>query len=406
MPQTPTPLDPDQLDPPQQAHSDRSSHPYAGPNPGSPWEPHPNSLVPPPTRSHIPSDPAPPSLPAEAAEPESFYQRNAPLSFIPHNADGTASNASVVLRSGRYGDLSEHDLVRLLDSIEDERARSRFRESLYIAVFAWLALAALIIWGPHYLWHAPVLRSPIDVMKEHELTVLNAPVLPHPRPVAPPPDDRRPHEPHRASEPRPRATAPEPTTPQPTPAPTPTPVQPAPTVAPPTHAIAPAPIVDAPTPQPSARRAPFNAASPSDNLPGLASGSHENGPIVARGRGRGGAPLGTGVEILSPNPDNVDFDPYLRRLLHQIYDQWLPLIPEEVQPPLSKTGSTLIRFRILPDGKIGGMWLDGSTHDDAINRAAWGSIVGVGQFEPLPHNYHQPSLELRIDFEIKHPGEE
>lgn len=127
--------------------------------------------------------------------------------------------------------------------------------------------------------------------------------------------------------------------------------------------------------------------------------------MVARGTGRG-APVGTGVEVLSPNPDNVNLDPYLRRMLRQIYDAWIPLIPEEVQPPLNKTGSTLIRFRILPDGHIGGMWLDGSTHDDAINKAAWGSITSVGQFEPLPSRYHQPNLELRIDFEILRAGEQ
>ncbi|MES2390638.1 MAG: energy transducer TonB [Acidobacteriota bacterium] len=340
--------------------------------------------------------------PLNTAEPT--RARNAPLSFIPHNTDGTANNQPVLIRTGRYGELSEHELIHLLDSIEDERARSRFRESLYIATFVWMVLAALIIWGPHYLWHAPVLKSPVDMFKERELTILNAPVIPHPRPVAPPPVDRRTLEHLRSMEPAPAPApvAPTPSTPEPSPAPIAS--TPAPTVAPPTRpSVAPAPIIDAPTPQPSANRGTFSATQP--NNTGLAPTVHESLPMAIRGRGRG-APLGTGVEILSPNPDNVDFDPYLRRLIRQVYDQWIPLIPEEVQPPLSKTGSTLIRFRIMPDGKIGGIWLDGSTHDDAINRAAWGSIVGVGQFEPLPHNYHQPNLELRIDFEIKHPGED
>ena len=41
---------------------------------------------------------------------------------------------------------------------------------------------------------------------------------------------------------------------------------------------------------------------------------------------------------------------------------WIPLIPEEARPPLNKQGETLIRFTILPDGRISpadGMNLDG-----------------------------------------------
>ena len=34
----------------------------------------------------------------------------------------------------------------------------------------------------------------------------------------------------------------------------------------------------------------------------------------------------------------------------------------------------------------------------AIDRAAWGSITGVGQFPPLPKEVHGPNLELRIHY--------
>jgi TonB family protein len=107
--------------------------------------------------------------------------------------------------------------------------------------------------------------------------------------------------------------------------------------------------------------------------------------------------LNTGVDVLS-DTQGVNFDPYLKKIIREIYNTWLPLIPEEARPPLNKSGETLIRFTILPDGRIGGMVLDGSTHDDAINRAAWGSITGVGQFPPLPSEFHGPNLELRIHY--------
>jgi TonB family protein len=80
----------------------------------------------------------------------------------------------------------------------------------------------------------------------------------------------------------------------------------------------------------------------------------------------------------------------------------VPLIPEETRPPLNKEGETLIRFTINPDGTIAGMNLDASTHDTAINRAAWGSITGVGQFPPLPKEFKGPNLTLRVNFIIAH----
>jgi TonB family protein len=128
---------------------------------------------------------------------------------------------------------------------------------------------------------------------------------------------------------------------------------------------------------------------------------------AARAHGQGGdygsdAPvshggLNTGVEVLSDTM-GVDFGPYLRRILADIKRTWLPLIPEEARPPLNKQGETLIRFTILPDGRIAAMNLDGSSQDTAIDRAAWGGITGVGQFPPLPPNFKGPNLELRIDF--------
>jgi outer membrane biosynthesis protein TonB len=44
------------------------------------------------------------------------------------------------------------------------------------------------------------------------------------------------------------------------------------------------------------------------------------------------------------------------------------------------------------------MNLDGSTQDEAIDRAAWGAIKGNNPFPPLPNQFHGPQLELRIRF--------
>ena len=73
-----------------------------------------------------------------------------------------------------------------------------------------------------------------------------------------------------------------------------------------------------------------------------------------------------------------------------IYNQWIPLIPEETRPTLNKEGWTLVRFTINSNGTVAGMHLDASSRDSAIDRAAWGGITGVGQFPPLPKEFTGP----------------
>ena len=106
-------------------------------------------------------------------------------------ADQAAGRASqpLKLRTRRYGELEEHEIIHLLDSLDDERSRARFRESIYISIIIYLALAWFLFYGPRVLWHQPRYIDPIALMKQHdqELTFLqqhSAPVLkppPHPQ---------------------------------------------------------------------------------------------------------------------------------------------------------------------------------------------------------------------------------
>jgi len=328
----------------------------------------------------------------------------APLTFVPHDPKG--SKPIRTIRTGRYGELEEHELIRLLDTIEDERARGRFRESIYISLFVWMAIAWVVLYGPRYLWHAPPLLNPADVLKQRELVQLNAPRLPHvPAPTAHPTPkptlDNKTLEHLRAMAPPAPAPPPPPTQPIPSNA---APSVPAPVAPSPTATRPAPPIAEAPTPQP--------ATKPNFNVPGSAgdaiqqaiqnSARHPGGGSISTGGSGGPLNMG-GVDILS-DTQGVNFDPYLRRVLRQIYQQWLPLIPEEARPPLSKQGVTQIRFSISPDGNVSAMYLDGSTHDDALNRAAWGSINGQ-QFPPLPKQFTGPSLELRIHFLVNRTTE-
>ncbi len=328
---------------------------------------------------------------------------NATTSVVPHDAAGHVVTAPVRIRTNRYGELEEHELIRLLDTIEDERARGRFRESIYISMFIWLAIAWVAFYGPKYLWHSPQIISPTEALQQQAMVQLNAPRLPHHVPSAPPKIDRGTLDKLRTMESK-RLPAPVAPTQPPPMAMQPTPEVPAPAM--------PLPVAPRPMPRPSASvpDAPLPQAPsrPSFSTPGTASqdmqqamqGSEHaggGGGVGIRGGTGKGAALGQGVDILT-DTQGVNFQPYLQRILREIYEQWIPLIPEEAQPPLNKQGVTLIRFTINADGTIAAMNLDGSTHDDALNRAAWGSITGVGQFPPLPKEFHGPNLELRIHY--------
>ncbi len=325
------------------------------------------------------------------------------------------------VRTGRFGELEEHELIHLIDTLDDDRDRASFRESIYISVIVYIVIGWFLFYGPRVLFHQPRLINPSEVLKQREITNLQLPAdiakaLEHapkakPAPSAKPQIDSKTLEAMRKAAPTPK---PLPATPQPQPSarpatpppvqqaqPTPQPLQqPLQKPAPPVLAT----IPDAPKPNP-------NFGSPSKSAGDTIRQAVEG---AAKNRGGGGAEYGGGVsrspaglggaEILSDTM-GVNFDPYLKKILREIYEVWIPQLPQEAYPPLNKQGVTQLRFIILPDGKIGGIFLEGSTHDDALNRAAWGSITGVGQFPALPAEFHGPNLTLRIHYLVNQKQE-
>jgi TonB family protein len=325
----------------------------------------------------------------------------------------------VKVRTGRFGELEEHELIHLLDALDDERAKARFRESIYISILVYVAIGWFLFYGPRVLFHQPRLISPADVLKDRDkqLTYLDAPKdlskLTPPKSTkvisdkdrvqqtTHPTLDKKTLEQLRAMR---KAGTPAPPAPAPQAQPAPQqPVQQQPPPPPlPQHPPQqPQQLADAPRPaaptrpnfgnqSQSAGDAVRSAAEGAIHDHGTGGDYGDNAPVAHRG-------ANTGVEVLSDTM-GVDFGPYLRRILGDIKRTWIPLIPEEARPPLNKQGETLIRFTILPDGRIAAMNLDGSSQDTAIDRAAWGGITGVGQFPPLPAGFKGPQLELRIDF--------
>lgn len=344
-----------------------------------------------------------------------------PHLVTPPNPD--PAEKPVRMRSAHFGEMEQHELVQLLDSLQDDRSRSQFREAIYISVFFYILLFWFLLYGPRL--HTPQV-APIATHKEDQLTSLTVPAdlrkflnknptppgartEPRPAPKAAPAAPAARPAPAPRPEPRP---APQPRAATPTPAPaappraaTPPPPVTTPSRAPlpaaPTPRAAPSNIPDAPAPS-------RNTGQPNFDTSGTAGDSIAN---AARNASRGGggsgvagppvgkAGLSNGYEILS-DTQGVDFDAYIRRLLAIIRAQWIPLLPEETYPPLSKQGVTLIRFGIAKDGTLLQPHLDGSSRDRAIDLAAWGALQANGRFPPLPSQFTGGELDLRVQFNV------
>jgi TonB family protein len=313
----------------------------------------------------------------------------------------------IKVRTGRFGELEEHELIHLLDSLDDERAKARFRESIYISVIIYLGIVWFLFYGPRVLFHQPQLISPVDVLKEREkqqLTFLDSPKnisRPTPKPNKPHPLDQKTLKQLEAIR---KAQAPAPAPAQPAPAQAAAPTPPAPQPPPPTPPPVQSALIEAPKPAPTRP----NFGNPNQSAGDAVRKAAQDAAHDHSSGGYGSAPtssrqgMGEGYEVLS-DTQGVDFGPYIRRILEDIKRNWIPLIPEEARPPLNKQGETLIRFTINSDGTIAHMALDGSSQDTAIDRACWGGITGVGQFPPLPANFKGPNLELRVDFYTNKP---
>jgi TonB family protein len=310
---------------------------------------------------------------------------------------GNQPREPIRVRTGRFGELEEHELIHLLDSLDDERSRARFRESIYISVIIYLAIAWFLFYGPRVLFHQPQFQDPIALMKQHdkELTFIS----PHPpaikAPAKPVIDSKTMKQLEKAARealPTPQPPSQQPPAPQEeahnTAPPVPQPLAPLP------NAAKPAPSIDAPLPSAPRPNIAQNSQSAHDALREAMRAGRSGADIGSSGSA---GPLQAGAEILS-DTQGVDFTAYMRRLHNDIQRNWDPLIPQEVQAPLLKRGIVGIRFTILPDGQIGDIKLETTSGDVALDKAAWYAITSEGQFPPLPREFHGPKLELRVGF--------
>jgi TonB family protein len=354
-----------------------------------------------------------------------------PITERPPSSKERRSEAVLDGKRARYDSYETHELLQLIDELEDDRRWARLREGIWISIIAHIILFSLISWGPQYLLHMPRVVNPSDVLKNRkDLTYLDLP-----------PDALKQIKPKRSdviSDKDRVAQSKKPTIDKKTlqelqamkkagpPAP-----QPAP---PPQQQVAPAPQVAQQQPQPQQQhptqplqpqqQAQLDAPRPS---PVPARPSFNTGPLsagdairqaakAAAQQGAGGGDFGAnapnahpglkaGAEILSDTM-GVDFGPYMNHIIQETRRTWEPLIPESARPPLLKNGTVAVEFMILPDGSVKQMRLVGPSGDTSLDRGAWGAITG-SNYPPLPKEFKGPYLALRFYFLYNpRPGQE
>jgi outer membrane biosynthesis protein TonB len=324
----------------------------------------------------------------------------------------------------KYGSMETHELLTLVEDLEDDRTRARVREGIWVSVIAHLLLFWFIAYGPQVIFHHPRVINPADILaqrdKDQQFIDLPPDALEH---LKPKPTNRISDKDRVAETPHPtldKKTLAELEAMKPKGPPAPAPQQPAQQQAqasPQPHAQQPGQPQQAkevPVPQPQAPQPQASLETPqAPSKPSFKTGGsigdqiRRDAQAAARGSaGAGdfgaGAPLHHngnlgGMEILSDTM-GVDFGPYMARLKYLIEHTWWPLIPEEAMPPLSKKGLTLVRFKIGPDGTLMEMHLDGGSGTTSLDRAAWGAVKGSQPLPALPKSFKGPYLEIRGGF--------
>jgi hypothetical protein len=305
--------------------------------------------------------------------------------------------------TSRWVDYDTHELLNMISELEDERRWARLREGIWLALLIHILLISAITWIPRYVFHVPPVIDPFDAMKQRkDLTYLDVPpdvlkkfqpkVQVKPVPEKQPRVDKKTLEAlNKPAPPPPPET--EPTTP---------PSQPALTS--PVPKVEPAPQPSE-TPRPQAVPRPdfaMGSANPADQLRDAMRGARSGPGTTQMPGGPGQMPMhpgaGGGVQVLS-DTQGVDFSSWLLRWHRETQRTWDPLIPDEVNPPILKKGVVVIRFKVLPNGRLmeGGMVLEGRSGDTGLDRAAWGALTG-SNYAPLPKEFHGPYLELRAIF--------
>jgi TonB family protein len=359
--------------------------------------------------SEVPTEVNEPKGPAESTPPSGGPSQD---TLVPGSVLGLdtvnereikAAESRLPFKStSRWVDYDTHELLQVISDLEDERRWARLREGVLWAVLAHIVVLFALFLIPKYLLKMRPVVETSSIKDKNAFTYLDTPSLPAPHPVKPLPNkpliDKKTMDEMKRQAPPMQAPAPPPPQQQ---EPEQAKTQPPPPIPPIQQSQQP----EAPRPQAVPARPNFamGSANPADQLKEDMQRAMQNrGSGSSGGQAPGGGlsmhpGAGTGQPDILSDTQGVDFSSWLARWHYVTQMTWDPLIPDEVNPPILKSGVVAIRFKVLPNGQVIDMQLDGRSGDTALDRAAWGAITG-SSYPPLPREFHGPYLELRAYF--------
>lgn len=304
---------------------------------------------------------------------------------------------------------------RLLLEMDEDTLRSRRRESVFLSVIAHLAVIILMLVSPAI---SKSLRHTLGIVDEQrkprqQLTYLAMPPADQILKTKPKTDvlsdkDRLAREAPKLKLPPPAPPAEKQLLAQALPAPPQLPPQGAGEVK------LPAPQQGQPKPPPL-RLEDVGNQQPKLTLPPAATpGRNLEEALRGMARNRGGQAVSEGDAGLPPggfNPRSpaavgdarilsdtmgVDFDPYLRRVVSDIRQNWYAVMPEIAR--LGKRGRVTVIFDIVRDGGVPKLYLVSSSASDPLDRAALAGISASVPFQPLPAEFRGPFVRLQVTF--------
>jgi TonB family protein len=148
----------------------------------------------------------------------------------------------------------------------------------------------------------------------------------------------------------------------------------------------------APVTSPNLAKLPPVQTTVDDAIRGLARSDMEQPPNL------GNMQLAPPAVNLLSDPMNVDFRPYLARILALVRRNWLTVIPSSAR--LGNRGMVTVQFIVDRSGQVPKLVIETPSGIEALDRAAVAGISASVPFPPLPAEFK--GSEIRLQFAFKY----
>jgi TonB family protein len=148
----------------------------------------------------------------------------------------------------------------------------------------------------------------------------------------------------------------------------------------------------APVTSPNLAKLPPVQTTVDDAIRGLARSDMEQPPNL------GNMQLAPPAVNLLSDPMNVDFRPYLARILALVRRNWLTVIPSSAR--LGNRGVVTVQFIVDRSGQVPKLVIETPSGIEALDRAAVAGISASVPFPPLPAEFK--GSEIRLQFAFKY----